>query len=50
MWLSEEALHIAKERKKQGEREKYTYLSAEFQRIEKKRNEDLMFLLSEQCK
>ena len=41
MWLSEEALHIAKERKKQGEREKYTYLSAEFQRIERREKKTL---------
>ena len=35
-WLSEEALQIAKERrevKSKGERERYMYLNAEFQRI-----------------
>ena len=35
-WLSEEALQIAKERretKSKGERERYTQLNAEFQRI-----------------
>ena len=35
-WLSEEALHIAKKRKEakgKGEKERYTYLNAEFQRI-----------------
>ena len=37
-WLSEEALQIAeesKEAKDKGEREKYTQLNAEFQRIAK---------------
>ena len=49
MWLSEEALHIAKERKEKsrGERAKYTYLSAEFQGIERREKKTL---LSEQCK
>ena len=35
-WLSEEALQIAEKRKEvkgKGEREKYTQLNAEFQRI-----------------
>ena len=35
-WLSEEALQIAEERreaKSKGERERYTYLNAEFQRL-----------------
>ena len=35
-WLSEEALHIAVERKaakNKGEKERYTHLNAEFQRI-----------------
>ena len=35
-WLSEEALHIAvksKEAKGKGEKERYTHLNAEFQRI-----------------
>ena len=35
-WLSEEALHIAVERREakgKGERERYTQLNAEFQRI-----------------
>ena len=35
-WLSEEALQIAKERRKakgKGEREKYTQLNSEFQKI-----------------
>ena len=49
MWLSEEALHIAKERKEKsrGERAKHTYLSAEFQGIERREQKTL---LSEQCK
>ena len=36
-WLSEEALQIAEERREakgKGEKERYTYLHAEFQRIE----------------
>ena len=47
--MSEEALHIAKERKEKsrGERAKYTYLSAEFQGIERREKKTL---LSEQCK
>ena len=35
-WLSEEALQIAvkrREEKSKGEKERYTYLNAEFQRI-----------------
>ena len=35
-WFSEEALHIAvkrREAKSKGEKERYTYLNAEFQRI-----------------
>ena len=38
-WLSEEALQIAEERREvkgKGEREKYTQLNAEFQRIARK--------------
>ena len=49
-WLSEDALQIAKkirEAKGKGEREKYTQLNAEFQRIT--RNNKKGFL-SEQCK
>ena len=36
IWLSEEALQIAMKRevKRKGEKEKYTHLKAEFQRIE----------------
>ena len=38
-WLSEEALQIAvkrREAKSQGEKERYTHLNAEFQRIERR--------------
>ena len=38
-WLSEEALQIAvypREVKGQGEKERYTHLNAEFQRIERR--------------
>ena len=38
-WLSEEALQIAvkrREAKGKGEKERYTYLNAEFQRIERR--------------
>ena len=37
--MSEEALHIAEKRreaKRKGEKERYTYLNAEFQRIAKR--------------
>ena len=49
-WLSEETLHIAEKRtetKGKGEREIYTQLNAEFQRIARK---DKKAFLSEQCK
>ena len=49
-WLSEEALQIAlKERKvkSKGEKERYTHLSAEFQRIARR---DKKAFLSDQCK
>ena len=48
-WLSEEALQIAEKReaKGKGEKERYTHLNAEFQRIA--RREKKAFL-SEQCK
>ena len=39
-WLSEEALQTAEKRKKaqgKGEKERYTHLNAEFQRIAKER-------------
>ena len=48
-WLSEEALKIALKRevKSKGEKEKYTHLNTEFQRIAKK---DKKAFLSDQCK
>ena len=49
-WLSEEALQIAvkrREAKNKGEKERYTYLSAEFQRIPRR---DKKAFLSDQCK
>ena len=49
-WLSEEALQIAKKRreaKSKGEKERYTHLNGEFQRIARK---DKKALLSDQCK
>ena len=49
-WLSGEALQIAvkrREGKSKGERERYTYLNADFQRIAKK---DKKAFLSDQCK
>ena len=48
--MSEEALHIAEKRgevKGKGEKESYTYLNAEFQRITRR---DKKAFLSEQCK
>ena len=49
-WLSEEALQISEKRreaKSKGERERYIYLNAEFQRIARR---DKKGLLSDQCK
>ena len=49
-WLSEEALQIAQKRrevKNKGEKERYTHLNAEFQRIAKR---DKKAFLSDQCK
>ena len=49
-WLSEEALQIAVKRrevKSKGEKERYTYLNAEFQRISRG---DKKTFLSDQCK
>ena len=48
--MSEEALHIAEKRREvkgKGEKERYTQLNAEFQRISRK---DKKVFLSEQCK
>ena len=47
-WLSEEGLQIAEKRnKRQRERERYTQLNAEFQRIARR---DKKAFLSDQCK
>ena len=49
-WLSEEALQIAAKRrevKSKGEKERYTHLNAEFQRIART---DKKAFLSDQCK
>ena len=48
-WLSEETLKIAvkREAKSKGERERYTHLNAEFQRIARR---DKKAFLSDQCK
>ena len=49
-WLSEEALQIAvkrREAKSKEEKERYTYLNTEFQRIARRDKKDF---LSDQCK
>ena len=49
-WLSEEALQIAEKRREakgKVEKEKYTHLNAEFQRIDRR---DKKAFLSDQCK
>ena len=49
-WLSEETLQIAgkrREAKRKGEKERYTHLNAEFQRITWR---DKKAFLSDQCK
>ena len=49
-WLSEEALQIAEKRREEkgkGEKERYTHLNAEFQRIARR---DKKGILSDQCK
>ena len=48
-WLSEEALQIAEKRevKVKGEKERYSHLNAEFQRIARR---DKKAFLSDQCK
>ena len=49
-WLSREALQIAvkrREAKSKGERERYTYLNAEFQRLARR---DKKAFFSDQCK
>ena len=49
-WLSKEALHIPVKRREvkgKGEKERYTYLNAEFQKIARR---DKKAFLSDQCK
>ena len=49
-WLSEEALQIAEKRREakgKGEKERYTHLNAEFQRIARR---DKKSFLDDQCK
>ena len=49
-WLSEEALQIAEKRREakgKGEKERYTHLNVEFQRIARR---DTKALLRDQCK
>ena len=49
-WLSEEALQIAEKRREakgKGEKERYTHLNAEFQRIARRDRKDF---LGDQCK
>ena len=49
-WLSEEALQVAKKRreaKSKGEKERYTHVNEEFQRIARS---DKKAFLSDQCK
>ena len=49
-WLSEKALHIAEKRREakgKGEKERYTHLNAEFQRIARR---DKKAFLRDQCK
>ena len=49
-WLSEEALHITENRREakgKGEKERYTHLNAEFQRIARR---DKKAFLNDQCK
>ena len=49
-WLSEEALQIAEERREakgKGEKERYTHLNAEFQRIARR---DKKAFISNQCR
>ena len=49
-WLSEEALQVAEKRREakgKGEKERYTHLNAEFQRIARR---DKKAFLSDQCK
>ena len=52
-WLSEEALQIAEKRREpkgKGEKERYTHLNAEFQKIAKRDLKKKKPFLSDQCK
>ena len=52
-WLSEEALQIVvkrREAKGKGEKERYTHLNAEFQRIARRDKKKKKAFLSDQCK
>ena len=52
-WLSEEALQIAEKRREakgKGEKERYTHLNAEFQRIAEREKKDKKVFLSDKCK
>ena len=52
-WLPEEALQIAEKRREakgKGEKERYTHLNAEFQRIAGREKKDKKAFLSDQCK
>ena len=46
-WLSEEIFQIAEKRRGKGEKERYTHLNAEFQRIARR---DKNAFFSDQCK
>ena len=49
-WLSEDALHIAEKRREvkgKGEKERYTHMNAEFQRIARR---DKKTFLGDQCR
>ena len=46
-WLSEEGLQMAEQRREAKEKERYTHLNAEFQRIERR---DKKAFLNEQCR
>ena len=52
-WFSEEVLQIAEKRREakgKGEKERYTHLNAEFQRIAGREKKDKKAFLSDQCK
>ena len=52
-WFSEEVLQIAEKRREakgKGEKDRYTHLNAEFQRIAGREKKDKKAFLSDQCK